>query len=109
MQHGGEYGLDNISGNHRLESCCEACQFFACTFCPLGFLSCLVCNLRNIDNIPVNFLSDSSLLQKLGADPRAAPALKGGLTDTPAGSELFLIEVSDFHLGLRPNELAAKL
>ena len=45
-------------------------------------------------------------LQKLGADPRAAPALKGGLADTPARGQLFLIEMNDFHLGLLPNELA---
>lgn len=45
-------------------------------------------------------------LQKLGADPCAAPAFQGGLTDTPANSQLFLIEMSDFHLGLLPHELA---
>ena len=45
-------------------------------------------------------------LQELGADPDAAPVLQGGFADTPAGSELFLVEVSDVHLGLLPNELA---
>ena len=45
-------------------------------------------------------------LQELGPDPLAASALQGGLADAPAGGQLFLIEVSDFHLGLLPNELA---
>src|SRR5690606_18946178 len=39
-------------------------------------------------------------------DAFAAPALKAGLAEMPAGGQLFLIEVSDFHLGLLPNELA---
>jgi hypothetical protein len=45
-------------------------------------------------------------LQELGPDPLAAPAFQGGFADTPAGGQLLLIEVSDFHLGLLPNELA---
>jgi excisionase family DNA binding protein len=45
-------------------------------------------------------------LQELGPDPLAAPAFQGGLADAPASGQLFLIEVSDFHLGLLPNELA---
>ncbi|QHS09414.1 hypothetical protein GT972_04075 [Sinimarinibacterium sp. NLF-5-8] len=36
----------------------------------------------------------------------ATPALQGGLADIPAGSQLFLVEVNDFHFGLLPNELA---
>jgi hypothetical protein len=45
-------------------------------------------------------------LQELGPEPLAAPALQGGLADASSGGQLFLIEVNDFHLGLRPNELA---
>jgi hypothetical protein len=45
-------------------------------------------------------------LQKLGTDALAAPAFKGCIADGPAGGELTLIEVHDFHLGLLPNELA---
>ena len=40
------------------------------------------------------------------AHPLAAPALQGGLADAPAGGQLFLVQVNDFHLGLLPNELA---
>ena len=45
-------------------------------------------------------------MQSPWADPRAAPAFQGGLADTPARGQLFLIEMNDFHLGLLPNELA---
>lgn len=45
-------------------------------------------------------------LQELGPDPLAAPALQRGLADTPAGGQLLLVEMNDFHLGLLPNELA---
>ena len=45
-------------------------------------------------------------LPMIRSDPDAAPALQGGLADVPAGGQLFLIEASDFHLGLLPKELA---
>jgi hypothetical protein len=34
-----------------------------------------------------------------------APSLKTSLAYAPTNSQLFLIEVNDFHLGLLPNEL----
>lgn len=45
-------------------------------------------------------------LQELRPDPLTAPARKSSLADTPAGGQLLLVEMNDFHLGLLPNELA---
>ena len=44
-------------------------------------------------------------LEELGPLPLAASAFQGGLADVPAGGQLLLIEVRDFHLGFLPNEL----
>jgi len=41
-------------------------------------------------------------LQEPGAESLAAPALQGGLADSPAGGLLFLVQVDDFHLRLLP-------
>jgi hypothetical protein len=39
--------------------------------------------------------------QKHGANPFAAPALKGRLADIPARGKGSLVEMDDFHAGLR--------
>lgn len=44
--------------------------------------------------------------RNFGPIPTLRQQLQGGLADAPAGGQLFLIEVYDVHLGLRPNELA---
>lgn len=50
--------------------------------------------------------NSAAQFQELGSNPFAAPSFQGRLTDAPAGGELSLIEVHDFHLGLLPNKLA---
>src|SRR5690606_17541353 len=44
--------------------------------------------------------------QEFRPNSHATPAFEGGFADTPAGGQLFLIEVNDVHLGLLPHELA---
>ena len=66
------------------------------------------CQARRLVGFDVNLAVEHTAaeLQELGTDSLAAPALQGGLADAPARGQLFLVEVSDFHLGLLPNELA---